>query len=152
LGIPQERMMLLLQSLPMLKPMLIARFGDDRFQMVTREELTFEADVSVAPGSMRPRNLDVERRNWLEFLRVIGQFPQLLMSQQLLRETAAKFETIDERMLDELHELGKAMMQQQSEVAGRNQGGETNGGGAGSPTAGAPDVGALLAGVQGAMG
>jgi hypothetical protein len=152
LGIPQERMMLLLQSLPMLKPMLIARFGDDRFQMVTREELTFEADVTVAPGSMRPRNLDVERRNWLEFLRIIGQFPQLLMSPQLLRETAAKFETIDERMLDELHELGKAMMQQQNEVAGRNQGGEMNGGGAGSATAGAPDVGALLAGVQGAMG
>jgi hypothetical protein len=48
--------------------------------------------------------------------------------------------------------LGKAMMQQQNEVAGRNQGGEMNGGGAGSATAGAPDVGALLAGVQGAMG
>lgn len=151
-GIPQERTMVFLDTMPQLKPMLMARFGDERFEMVTRESLTFEAEVTVAPGSMRPRNLDVERQNWLEFLKIIGQFPQLLMSRALLGTTAAKFETIDERMLDELHELGKAMMQQQNEVAGRAQGGAVNGGGAGSSTAGAPDLGALVAGVQAGLG
>lgn len=152
LGVPQERMLTLLQTMPQLKPLIMARWGEDRWQRVTREELTYEAEVAVAPGSMRPKNLDMERRAWLEFLKVIGQFPQLLMSRALLGQTAAKFEINDDRMLDELHQLGQAMMQQQNEVAGRNQGGAVNGGGAGSSTAGAPDVAALVAGMQGAMG
>lgn len=151
-GIPQERMMTLLQTMPQLKPMLMARFGDEKWQFITREELTFEADVSVAPGSMRPRNLDVERRNWLEFLRILGQFPQLALSRELLRKTAEKFEITDERMLDELSALAEKMVNIQNQVAGRNQGGEMNGGGAGSPTAGNPDIAALLAGVQGGLG
>lgn len=150
--VPQERLLVLLQTLPQLKPILMHRFGDERWQRITREELTFEADVSVAPGSMRPRNLDLERRNWLEFLKILGQFPQLALSRELLRETASKFEGINERMLDELMSLAEKMVQIQSKVAGRDQGGSMNGGGAGSSTAGAPDLAALVAGMQGGMG
>ena len=150
-GVPAEQLLVLLKQMPMLKDVLMARFGEERWQQVTREQLTFEAEVTVAPGSSRPRNLDVERRNWLEFLRIIGQFPQLALSRELLRETASKFEHINDRMLDELTALAEKMVNIQSNVAGRN--GEAGGAAGGtSPTAGAPDVAALLAGVQGGLG
>jgi hypothetical protein len=149
--VPQERLLVLLQTMPQLKGILMARFGEEKWQSVTREDLTFEAEVTVAPGSMRPRNLDLERRNWLEFLKILGQFPQLALSRELLRETASKFEGINDRMLDELQALAEKMVNIESNVAGRNQGGAVNGGGAGSSTAGAPDLAALLSGVQGGM-
>jgi hypothetical protein len=130
----------------------MARFGDEKWQMITREELTFQAEVTVAPGSMRPRNLDLERRNWFDLLKILGQFPQLALSRELLRETAAKFEGINDRMLDELTALAEKMVNIQSHVAGRGQGGDQQGGGAGSSTAGNPDLAALVAGMQGGMG
>ncbi len=148
--VPQEQLQALMQGVPGLKEMIMLRFGDDKWEMVTREQLTFEADVSVAPGSMRPRNLDLERQNWLEFLKILGQFPQLALSPELLKETASKFEGINERMLDELTSLAQKMMNVQANVAGR-QGGSANGGGAGSSTAGNPDLAAQLAGIQGGM-
>ena len=151
-GLPQEQILVMLQTMPQIKPILMARFSEDRFQMVTREELIMEVEVTIASGSTRPRNLDVERRNWLEFLKILGQFPQLALSRELLRETAAKFEGINERMLDELMSLAEKMVQIQQKVAGREQGGTQNGGGAGSSTAGHPDVGALLAGMQQMVG
>lgn len=149
--VPQERLLVLLQTMPQLKGLLMARFGEEKWQTVTREDLTFELEVSVAPGSMRPRNLDVERRNWMEFLKILGQFPQLALSRELLRETASKFEGINDRMLDELMALAEKMVAIQSKVAGREQGGTQNGGGASSSTAGNPDVAALLAGMQGGL-
>lgn len=150
--IPQERMMVLLQSMPAIKQILMARFGDEKWQMITREELTFQAQVTVAPGSMRPRNLDLERRQWLEILGLLGQYPQLALSRELMRETFAKYEGLNDRMIEELMSLAEKMVAIQSKVAGREHGGATNGGGAGSATAGNPDVGALLAGMQGGMG
>lgn len=149
--VPQERLMALLQAMPQLKTLIMSRFGEDKWQTITREDLTFELEVSVAPGSMRPRNLDVERRNWLEFLKILGQFPQLALSRTLLQETASKFEGINDRMLDELQALAEKMVAIQSDVAGRNQGGTQNGGGAGSSTAGNPDMAALMAGIAGGM-
>ena len=147
---PQEQMQALMQGIPGLKEMIMLRFGDEKWEMVTREQLTFEADVSVAPGSMRPRNLDLERKNWFELLKIIGQFPQLALSRELLKETASKFEGINDRMLDELTALAEKMINIQSNVAGR-EGGDQNGGGAGSATAGNPDLAAMMAGIQGGM-
>ena len=150
-GVPQEQVLVLLKLIPGLKDILMARFGDERWQQVTREQLTFEADVTVAPGSSRPRNLDQERRNWMEFLRILGQAPQLAMSRELLRETAAKFEHINDRMIDELVALAEKMAQMQSHVAGRD--GSAGGASGGmSATAGNPDLGALMAGIQGGVG
>ena len=147
---PQEQMQALMQGIPGLKEMIMLRFGDEKWEMVTREQLTFEADVSVAPGSMRPRNLDLERKNWFELLKIIGQFPQLALSRELLKETASKFEGINDRMLDELTALAEKMINIQSNVAGR-EGGDQNGGGAGSATAGNPDLAAMMSGIQGGM-
>ena len=152
LGIPPEQWTALIQTAPQLKTLLAAKFGDDKWQQVTREDLTFEAEVSVAAGSMRPRNLDLEKREWLEFLKIFGQFPQLALSRELMKVTASKYQSITEPMIDELMALGQKMVEIQNQVAGRNQGGTQNGGGAGSATAGAPDMAALLAGVQGGLG
>ena len=150
-GVPMEQLMLALRQMPQLKDILMAKFGEERWQQVTREQLTFESEVTVAPGSSRPRNLDVERREFLDFLRLIGQFPQLAMSRELLKEASSKFEHLDDRLIDELVALSEKMYQMQSNIAGR--GGEAGGASGGqSATAGQPDMQALLAGVQGGLG
>jgi len=121
-GLPAE----MIEFLPGLKDLFKERYGQENWLQVRREDLAFEADVSVVPGSFRPRNLDIERDQWMKFLQVIGQFPQLALSRELLRETASKFEYISERMLDELTALAQKMIQVQAEKAGRTQGGENN--------------------------
>lgn len=133
--------------LPGLKEIFRDRFGQQKWQRVTRELLQFEADVSVVPGSSRPRNLEVERSQWIQFLQIIGQFPQLALSRELLRETAAKFEYISERMLDELTALAQQMVQINATQAGRTQGGAAQPGGGG--TDGTAMLGNLLASVTG---
>jgi hypothetical protein len=136
-GIPMEA----IEFLPGLKEIFKERFGKEKWQQISREDLTFEADVSVVPGSFRPRNLDIERDQWLTFLKVIGQFPQLALSRELLRETASKFEYISDRMLDELTALAQKMIQVNANQAGRTGGGNGEGGGAVNP------VQAMMAGM-----
>lgn len=149
LGMPQERMMVLLQMVPQIKDVLRERFSQERMVQVSREELTFQADVSVVPGSTRPRNLQEERRSMMQFLQVIGQFPQLALSRSLLQMLARTFEFIDDRMIDELVALAQKMVQINANQAGRTQGGESGGQ---SSTAGNPDVGALVQGMMAARG
>jgi len=122
--IPQE----FLGGFPGLKEAFKERFGKEKWVRVSREQLQFQASVSVVPGSARPRNLEVERNQWLDFLRIIGQFPQLGLSRELLRETAAKFEYVSDRMLDEIHALAQRMVEINARQAGRDQ---AQGGGAG---------------------
>ena len=116
---------MMLKTLPGLKEAFKARFGTQKWQQVTREQLQFEADVTVVPGSTRPRNLDTERTSWMEFLKVIGAAPQLALSRELLRYTAEKFEVVDERLLDELTALAEKMIAVNSNQAGRS--GSANG-------------------------
>ena len=87
----------------------------------------------------------------MDFLKLIGQYPQLAMSRGLLQQAAAKLETIDDRMIDELVALAEKMYQMQSNIAGRDG---SAGGAAGgqSSTAGNPDIAALQAGVQAGLG
>ncbi len=121
---------MMMKFLPGLKDGLKAQLSTEKWTRVTREELQFEADVSVLPGSTRPKNLENERRAWLEFLGVIAQAPQLALSRELLRYTAEKFEIDDPRLLDEMTALAEKMMQANANQAGRNQGssgGATNG-------------------------
>ena len=107
----------------------MARFGKEDWQSVSQEMMDFEADVSVVPGSSRPRTLETERMQWMEFLKIIGAFPQLAMSPLLLKETANKFEYISQPMIDELAALAEKMMQVNANQAGRNQGGQAPGAG-----------------------
>lgn len=122
-GIPSQAM----QQFPALLHAIREQLGAERWQRITREDLEFEADVEIAPGSAKPRSLDWERRQWLQFLQLIGQFPQLALSRALLQETADKFEGISERMLDELTLLARQMVEMSARQAGRTQGGSPNG-------------------------
>jgi hypothetical protein len=121
---------MMLQTMPAIKQMLIERLGEQKWVETTREELTFEASVDVVPGSVRARTLDLEKQEWLEFLKVIGMAPQLLMSRELLTETATKYETITQKMIDELLALAPKMMAAQQGAAG-HAGDNGQGGGAG---------------------
>lgn len=113
---------------PELMEVIKARFGNLKPLEINRESLQFESSVDVVPGSTRPRTLAEERKDWLEFLTIFGQFPQLGMSRELLAETAAKYEFINERMVDELAALAKQMVEINARQAGREgQGGEGGG-------------------------
>jgi hypothetical protein len=117
-GVPKE----MISAVPGLKEIARTKLGRQKWMHVTRQSLIFEADVTVVPGSTRPLNLDVERRQWLDFLRVLGAAPQLALSRELLRYTAEKFDIHDDRMLDELGALAERMVGIQQKVAGRDQG------------------------------
>ena len=132
-----------LQLLPALKEALKDRLGDLKWMSVTREDLIFEADVTVVPGSARPRNLDVERRQFIAFLQLLGQFPQLALSPQLMNRVLEMFDIRDEALSEELMALAQQMVQINANQAGRSQG-------AGEPSNGAlPTAQAALSGVTG---
>jgi hypothetical protein len=75
----------------------------------------------------------VERQQWLEFLGLLAQAPQLALSRALLEETAAKFDFISPQMVEEIHALAITMMQAQQTTAGH--GGENPQTGKGSAEA-----------------
>lgn len=148
-GLPPSALALLDQALPGLKEALKERVGSEQWKSVTREELTFEADVTVQPGSARPRNLDTEREAWMSFLTLLGQFPQLAFSLELLKETAKKFDgMISDRMVEELNALAMQMVGAQTQVAGHGGENDAAGSGDGSKTAGKPDLTALVGGIK----
>jgi len=114
----------LLSALPNLKESLNQQLGEDKPFQVSREDLEFSADIQVLAGSSRPRSLEVEKQEWLEFLTIFGQFPQLGLSRELLKETASKYEFVSDRMVDELFVLAQKMLEAQQKTAGREQGGK----------------------------
>ena len=119
-GLPPEALALF----PGLQQQLIQTFGNDKVEPVSREDLTFEADVDVVPGSTRPRSLAQEKAQFLEFLQVVAQAPQLLMSRALLEELARKYEFLNPAIIDELQMLSQMMVQINANQAGRGQGGQ----------------------------
>jgi hypothetical protein len=147
-GIPQAQQALMVKLFPGMKEAFRARYGQEKWLCVTREQLQFEADVTVAPGSTRPKNLEAERTAFLQFLRVLGQAPQLALSRELMAYIARMFEIEDERLLDELQALAMQMVQIQSKVAGREQGDNGAGGASGLPTGG-PNTASILAALMG---
>jgi hypothetical protein len=113
----------LLQLMPGLQRQLRERLGQEQVLRVSRDTLQWEADVTVSPASLKPRTLDAERASWVQFLGLIGQFPQLLMSRVLLEHTAATFDFLDEDAVDELLLLGQRMQQQAQQQAPAGQAG-----------------------------
>ena len=111
-------------AFPGLQEYLIQTFGNEKMEHVSREDLTFEADVDIQPGSTRPRSLPLEKSQFLEFLQIIAQAPQLLMSRALLEELAKKYEFLNPQIVNELQMLAQMMMQVNATQAGRGQGGQ----------------------------
>lgn len=120
-----------LQAVPNLKQLLTQRFGQEQWQKVTRENLTFDSQVSIVPGSMRARTTEVERQQLLSFLQILGQSPQIALSRELLRVVARAFEIESEPLLDELNALSHQMLEVNARQAGRYQG---NSGGDNAPS------------------
>ena len=116
------------QALPQLMPLLPGlqrsfkqRFGGDHIIHVDQEQLDYDAQIEVTPQSMRARSLDGERQMWLQFLNVVGQFPQLMRSRALLEETADKFDFLSDAMIDELYLIAQQLMQEQQQQAAQQE-------------------------------
>lgn len=148
MGVPGAVIQQLETQFPGFKDLIKERVGKQQWRRITREQLTFEADVTVVPGSARPKNLEAERGAWFDFLKLLGQFPQIALSRELMKETASKLGDglISERAIDELHSLAKQMVEINANQAGRNQGGGNNPGAGTGSTAGVPDLASLIQG------
>lgn len=121
-GIPPQ----LLQMFPALAQGIVQRYGQETIEPVTREDLNFDAHIDIIPSSTKPRNLTVERQQWLEFLTLVANAPQLALSRTLLEETAAKYDFISPQMVEEVHALAMTMMQVKANQAGHGGGGTQN--------------------------
>jgi hypothetical protein len=155
-GIDPAMLQAMVQMMPDVKEQLMRQYGEDRLTTVTREDLTFEADVSIVPGSARPMSLDNERRVAMEFLTTIGAAPQLLLSPPLLSWIGAKFDPpIPQNVLLSLTQLATAMMgaaqTQAGHGPGSDKGGPNPGAGTGK-TAGNPDKQKQQAGIMNGIG
>lgn len=114
-GLPAQ----MIDMVPNLKQMMIGQHGQDKPFKVDRKTLMFEVDIDVIPGSTRPRTLAAEKAEFLEFLQIIAQAPQLLMSRALLEEMAKKYEFINASTIDELQLLAQQMVAVNQTQAGR---------------------------------
>ena len=132
------------QTVPALAQQVRQRYGQEKWQQVSREDLDFDADVTVQAGSTRPKNLEAEKRSWMQFLGLLGASPHIALNPTLLRETLAKFEIDSDTIVDELTATAKKMVEINANQAGRNQGGAPGGGpsnGATNPVLSAAGVG-----------
>lgn len=137
----------IVREIPGVWDLVVNLLGQEKWDEVSQEDLDFDAEVQVIPGSARARNLEVERKQWIEFLQVLGAAPQIAMSRELLRETADKFETINERMVDEIFALSQQMLAAKMGVAGHGGVGDNGGnmGVQGATTPGQGRINALMA-------
>lgn len=99
------------------------RLGNEQWQQVTREDLEFEAEITILPGSVRPKTTEAERQDILEFMAILGANPQLAQSRELMRLVGNTFEFVNDALIDELFALSQRLIEQQANQAGRNQGG-----------------------------
>ena len=87
------------------------------------EEIDGEFEYSVNVGSMLPRLPQIERAQFQSMLQVFGSFPQLLGSEALVKKMAEMHRVDDERVVQELVALGKAIIGGQVQGPGNSGGG-----------------------------
>lgn len=141
MGVSIEQQTVLLQQFPGFKPLLRSRLGQSRWRRVTREELTFAADVTIEPGSARPKNTVAEQRTMLQIVPLILANPAIAKVPSFLRRVLKAFDIDDERLIEELQAVADLLIQINSNIAGRTSGGTA------SATSGAPDQLGLVNGV-----
>jgi hypothetical protein len=74
------------------------------------DQIEGEYEYAVNVGSTVPRMPHVERSQWMAFLQLLGNFPQLLLSPTLMKRMAEMHHIEDEAMLQELSTIGQQMM------------------------------------------
>jgi hypothetical protein len=109
------------------------RFGDDKWLRLSPEDLDFESDLMVAPGSARPRNQESEKQDFFQIIQLLSSpaGSVLTRSRALLTRVADMFEFFDASMIDEILAAAEQSMQLEQMKAGRMQGND-NGAGPGS--------------------
>ncbi len=74
------------------------------------QEISGEFQYSVNVGATIPRLPHIERSQWMAFLTLLSQFPQLMLSKNLMKRMAEMHHIEDEAMLDQLLDIAKQMM------------------------------------------
>ena len=82
------------------------------------EEIEGEFEYSVNVGATIPSLPHVERSQWIAFLTLLGGFPHLLLSPQLMKRMAEMHHIEDEAMLKELLDIGQKIMAGQMPMPG----------------------------------
>ena len=74
------------------------------------EQIHGEFEYSVNVGSTIPQLPEIERAQWMQFLSLIAQAPQLALSKTLLKRVATMHRIEDDSMIDEIYQISKAIM------------------------------------------
>jgi hypothetical protein len=117
-----------LEQFPSLRFSFDQQFGNDKWIQLSPEELDFEASISVAPGSARPRNMETEKQDFMQIVQLLGAVPVLTQSRALLTRVADMFEFFDTAMIDEILGAAEKANQIEQMKAGRMQGNQDAGG------------------------
>lgn len=111
------------EILPALKQSIKERYGKEKWQRITREDLAFQADVGVVPGSARPRTLEAERQDGLTLLKLLG--PDILSAApEFMGWILDMFENVPDTVKESLASGGEKLVQIRANQAGRTQGGQ----------------------------
>lgn len=117
---------------PGLREIFRERFGRQTWLKVTREDLQFEADVGIEPGSARPRNTVGEQKALNQLAQTFGQWPQMLTVRKFVERVLKAFDIEDDGLVEELMLAAKNMIEINANQAGRSQGGSSASGGNGA--------------------
>jgi len=74
------------------------------------EKIEGEYEYSINVGATTPQLPEIERAQWLSFLGVVTNAPQLLLSKTLLKETARMHHIESDALVEELFTIGQQMM------------------------------------------
>lgn len=92
------------------------------------EDIEGEYEYSVNVGATQPRLPDIERSQWIAFLsQVIIPFPAILTKPNLMRRMAEMFHIEDDASIQELQELGQAIVSGMMPMPGQQGGGPPGG-------------------------
>jgi hypothetical protein len=84
------------------------------------EAISGEYEYSIATGSTTPQLPEIERAQWLAFLGLIAQNPQLALSKALLKKTAEMHHiSPDDPMIEEVYQISAKMMSGQMPMPGQ---------------------------------
>lgn len=111
----------------------------ETYKWVTTEELNdgYDFKVTIDVTSLTPASAQKEQQNFLLFLGIVNQFPQIAMSPILIREAAYRCNYRNEKAIAEMQKMAlmhqfSMQMQMQQQGGGGGQGGQ---GGQQSPMA-----------------
>lgn len=77
-----------------------------------------EYQYTLNTGATTPQLPEIERAQWMAFLGLLGNAPQLALSKSLLKRSAEMHHIEDENLIEELHQIAKGMMSGQLQSPG----------------------------------